>query len=185
MTDTTLTLVLSPAIDGANPAVIAIRDRIAKWQQLFSPGSAPYRLTGYEDLYANRPSELLAYDNYADVDSRWLGFDRYRQIWEQEINQNFPGFVMYRVEVDRIEVSGTMAWTALTWFGRVKTSAGLAWPAQHGTHAWQNIDGIWQIVHEHLTSGVKEAGQLIGTERLSATSPDSVVVHHSRQPIAA
>ncbi len=152
MSGSTLTLTLSSTVELTDPAVAELRDRIVKYQQLFSPGNdEPYRLAGYEDLYVRGPKELLAYDNYAESDTRWLGFDRYRQIWEREINQNFPGFVMYLIEVDRIEVSGDMAWTAFTWFGHVTTSTGQLWPAQHATHGWRRVDGIWRIVHEHLT----------------------------------
>ena len=147
--------------------------------------SQPYRLAGYEDLFVHEPKELLAYDNYAESDTRWLGFDRYRQIWEREINQNFPGFVMYLIEVDRIEVSGDMAWTAFTWYGHVTTSTGQLWPAQHATHGWRRMDGTWRIVHEHLTSGVKEAGLLVETGRTPAVSPADRVVRHSRQRLVA
>ena len=185
MTNSTLTLILSPAIDVKSPVVAEILDRISKWQQLFSPESEPYRLTGYEDLYASGPNELLTYDNYAESNSRWLDFERYRQIWEREISQNFPGFVMYQIEVDRIEVSGDLAWTAFTWFGQVSTAAGLVWPAQHATHAWKRINESWCIVHEHLTSGVKENGQAIEAKRSHAIGSSENIIRHSRQPALA
>ncbi len=169
-----LTLAAGPAVDLADPDVAAIHQRIAKWQELFSAGQERYSLSGYEDLYVQGPDDLIAYDNYAEKDSRWLGFEAYRAIWEKEINGNFPGYVMYLIELDRVEVSGDLAWTACTWYGSIQTPDGEAYPAQHATHGWRRIDGVWKIAHEHLTSGVKidgvvleEAGQL-RTPRLTS-----------------
>jgi hypothetical protein len=72
------------------PDVEQLVARLARWQQLFSPDKATYSLDGYENLYAGAPEQLLAYDNYAERDTRWTGFDRYRAIWEREINENSP-----------------------------------------------------------------------------------------------
>ena len=180
MTTNQLDLLTAPAVDLADPDVRALRDRIAKWQRLFSPGSETYSLSGYEDLYLQGPDALLVYDNYAERDTRWLGFDRYRRIWEREINENFPGFVMYRIELDRAEAVGDLAWTAFTWFGRMIGDGGPAWPTQHATHIWRRSGGQWRIAHEHLTSGVKESGAELAGERRTAPFPNGSVHRHSR-----
>jgi ketosteroid isomerase-like protein len=146
-------------VDSNNDDVKKIRKQIVQWQQLFSPGEEQYSLNGYEHLYSQRDNELLIYDNYADKDTRWTGFDRYREIWEREINSNFPGFMMYRIEIDRIETSGDLAWSALTWWGSVVKDGKSFYPAQHATHIWRKVDDEWRIIHEHLTSGVKEDGK--------------------------
>ena len=158
MTHRTLTLVVSDSVDLDDPDVNAIRDQTARWQRLFAPDAEVYTLDGYEDLFSQEADELLVYDNYAEGDTRWFGFDHYRRTWEHGINANFPKFVMYRIEMDRIEVSGDLAWSAFTWWGETEQNGETGWPAQHATHAWRKTDGRWQIVHEHLASGVKEAG---------------------------
>ncbi|XWN32737.1 MAG: nuclear transport factor 2 family protein [Devosia sp.] len=160
--------------------------QVAKWQQLFSPGAERFSLEAYADLFEDGPDALLIYDNYAASDTRWLGFDRYRRVWEREINTNFPGLLLYRVELDRAEVSGDIAWTAFTWFGRIDLPTEVAWPTQHATHIWRRMEGIWRITHEHLTSGVKESGVLITDERRAGSDADGAVWRHSRtQPLAA
>ncbi|MEM7400123.1 MAG: nuclear transport factor 2 family protein, partial [Pseudomonadota bacterium] len=181
-----LEIVVAPTVDRANPDVAPLIQRVAKWQQLFSPEAEWYRLEGYLDLFEDGPDALLVYDNYAEEDTRWLGFDRYRRIWEREINTNFPGLILYRVELDRAEVTGDVAWTAFTWFGRVALPTGVAWPTQHATHIWRRREGVWRIAHEHLTSGVKEAGVLITKERRADPETDGAVWRHSLvRPLAA
>ena len=159
MTAATLTLETSDAVDLDDSDVVSIRNRIAKWQQLFSPDRDRYTLNGYEDLFSGRGDELLVYDNYAEAETRWFGFERYREVWEHGINANFPKIIVYRIEVDRIEVRNEWAWSAFTWWGETEKDGQTLWPAQHATHVWHKIDGDWRIVHEHLTSGVKEKGQ--------------------------
>ncbi|MEM8797022.1 MAG: nuclear transport factor 2 family protein [Pseudomonadota bacterium] len=173
MTQNQLALLISEAVVRDDPDVRAILERIAKWQHLFSPGPQPYTLTGYEDLYVQGADDLIAYDNYAERDTKWFGFATYRRIWEREINTNFPGFIMNLIEVDRVEVSGDLAWTAFTWYGSIITPDGAAYPAQHSTHGWRRVDGVWKIAHEHLTSGVKYEGVILETEHRSGQGPNA------------
>ena len=154
-----LELTLSKAVNEADPKVRDIREQIARWQHLFSPGPEPYTLSGYEDLYANARGELLVYDDFATPDTRFSGFERYRTIWEEQINANFPGLVLYRIHVDRIELSGNLAWSAMTWWGSIRKNGETLHTSQHGTHVWHRKNGAWQIVHEHLCGPAKENGE--------------------------
>lgn len=176
---TMLVLMIDTSIDISNDEIGQIRDRIAQWQQLFSAGDRQYSLDGYEHLFSQKNNELLIYDNYAEKDTRWVGFDKYREIWEREINGNFPGYVMYRIEVDRIEVSGNLAWSACTWWGSVVKDGKTLYPAQHATHIWKKTDEEWAIVHEHLTSGVKENGKESMRSKNSDVT-DEYILHHYR-----
>ncbi|MEM8754608.1 MAG: nuclear transport factor 2 family protein [Pseudomonadota bacterium] len=173
-----LALMVSDAIDLDKPDVRAIRDRTAKWQQLFAPDTERYTLAGYEDLFSQAPDELLAYDNYAERETRWTGFPLYRSTWEREINGNFPKFVMYRIEMDRIEASGDLGWSAFTWFGEIEQGGETGWPAQHATHGWRKEQGVWRIVHEHLTSGVKEEGEPSMRPVDGSFADPTTLVHH-------
>lgn len=167
-------------IENSNDDIKQIQTQIMQWQQLFAPGNQQYSLTGYEHLYSQQDNELLIYDNFAEKDTRWTGFDKYRKIWETEINRNFPGFVMYRIEVDRIEVSGNLAWSAITWWGKVIKDSMSLYPSQHGTHVWKKIEGEWKIIHEHLTSGVKEDGkESMRPEKVEAMDKNLVVHQRS------
>lgn len=134
-----------------------IRDQIAKWRELFSPGNLQYTLDGYEHLFVN--DELLVFDNFSPKNTRFQGFDTYRAIWEQAINADFPGFVITHLDIDRIEVNGDLAWSALTFWAKGVKDDQSYYTSQHGTHIWHKRDGEWQMVHEHLTGPVMENGQ--------------------------
>ncbi|MEM7626140.1 MAG: hypothetical protein AAF333_11140 [Planctomycetota bacterium] len=160
----------APVID--HPEAPALIDRLAKWQRLFSPNAEPYRLAGYEDLYADAEG-LLVYDNFAPGDSRFVGFDRYRKTWELSINRDFPGFVMEGIVVDRLHIADDFATVAFTWTGDVQGEDGTSRvpAAQHATHIWQkSVDGLWRITLEHLTGGVKINGRPYG-EAVEARRP--------------
>jgi ketosteroid isomerase-like protein len=135
-----------------------IRGKIAQWQALFSRGEGRYTLSGYEHLFANS-DELLVYDNFAPVNIRFTGFDTYRTTWERTINEDFPGYVMYRVDIERIEVDGDIAWSAINWWGKITKHGKTTYTSQHGTHGWRRIDGEWRIMHEHLTGPIMENQQ--------------------------
>jgi ketosteroid isomerase-like protein len=155
---TMLTIIEDSSIDTTAEDIQQIRQQLAEWQQLFSPGEEQYTLNGYEHLFV-QDDELLVFDNFSPENTRFTGFDTYRTTWEQAINKNFPGFVMYHLYIERIEVSGKLAWSALTWWGKVAKDGKIQYTSQHGTHIWYKRDGQWQIVHEHLTGSVKENGQ--------------------------
>ncbi|VEP14514.1 hypothetical protein H1P_270007 [Hyella patelloides LEGE 07179] len=174
-----LTLKTATQVNLNNKEIKQIRDRLAQWQQLFAPGDNLYTLDGYENLFWQNHHELLIYDNYAEKDTRWTGFNRYREIWEHEINKNFPGFTMYRIEVDRIEANGDIAWSACTWWGSVIKAGKTLYTAQHATHIWKKNQGQWQIVHEHLTSGIKENGQESHRSQEDIDLDDQTL-HHQR-----
>lgn len=172
-----LTLKLDKNIDQSHTEIPSIRDQIMRWQQLFSPDQETYSLEGYEDLYVQGAKDLLIYDNFAEDNTMWRGFEIYRKVWEKQINSNFPGFVMFHIEVDAIEVTGDLAWSGLTWWGSVIKDGQKLITAQHATHIWRKIDGVWRIVHEHLTSGVKENGQ----ESIRSEELENNAIIHERQ----
>ena len=159
MSTTKLVVNVTDRVCLEDPAVLAIHGRIARWQELFSPDSQTYSLTGYEELFAQGPKELLVYDNFAGHETRWYGLDVYRATWESQINSNFPSLVMFRIDIDEIRVSQETAWSAFTWFSTIAMDGEEQIVSQHATHVWCLMDGMWRIVHEHLTSGVKEGGQ--------------------------
>lgn len=142
-----------------SPDQLAIVSQIKRWQRLFSPGEMTYSLKGFEDLFSNEKGALLVYDNFSPENTRFTGFDEYREIWEREINEKFPGLLLYHIEIDRILVNGDLAVSAFTWWGSVLIDGELRHTSQHATHVWHKNDGEWRIIHEHLTGPVIENGK--------------------------
>ena len=157
--DLRLTVLGPQVLKDLNADEQAIGRQIERWQRLFSPGDKRYSLEGYEDLFAQEKDELLVYDNFSPDNSGFTGFDTYRDIWEREINEKFPGLLLYHIEIDRIKTNGELGFSAFTWWGSIVIDGELQYSGQHATHIWRKIDGEWRIVHEHLTGPVIENGK--------------------------
>jgi ketosteroid isomerase-like protein len=141
-----------------------VRQALQEWRQLYSYGERPFSFNGYEHLYINT-DELLAYDNVAPRDTQIDGWKTYRSIWEPVINANFTGQEITRFEIQRVAVSGDLAWSAITFWFRAKNQGKPFYSSQHGTHIWRKVNGKWRIVHEHMTAPVKVNGKEIIPQR--------------------
>lgn len=137
----------------------AIKSQIGMWQQLFSPDELEYSIRGFEDLFSHEKDELLVYDNFSPQSTRFTDFEQYREIWEREINEKFPGLILHHIEIDRILVDGNLAISAFTWWGSIVINGELHHTSQHATHVWRNKAGEWRIIHEHLTGPTIENGK--------------------------
>lgn len=114
----------------------SIRQALQEWRQLYSYVDRPFSFNGYEHLYINT-DELLAYDNVAPQDTQINGWKTYRSIWEPLINANFTGQEITRFEIHRVQVSGDVAWSAITFWFRAKNQGKPFYSSQHGTHIWK------------------------------------------------
>lgn len=136
----------------------AIRQALEQWRQLYSFGNRKFTFKGYEHLYINT-DELLAYDNVAPKDTRITGWETYKSLWEAVINESFADQQITRFDIDRVEVSDNLGWSAITFRFRAKNQGKDFYSSQHGTHIWHKVDGKWRIVHEHMTAPVKVDGK--------------------------
>ena len=134
-------------------AETAIRRKLQRWRELFSPGETRYSLSGYEDLYVNT-DELLVYDSYSPkgYPREICGWNNYRTLWEKYIPIDFPGWRIINFNITRLEPQGDYAWSAISYVGRGVRNGAEYFGGQHGTHIWKRINGDWRIVHEHLTT---------------------------------
>ena len=140
-----------------------IRAQLERWREMFSltGKGLEFSLEGYTDLYAQGKTAggMLTFDSYvpAWATTQIDGFDDYRSIWEKDVNENFPGWTITRMDILRIEITGSedLAWSALNFWGEgTKKSGEKYYGSQHGTHVWRNLGGVWTIVHEHLTAPI-------------------------------
>lgn len=136
----------------------AIRQALQEWRQLYSYGNRKFTFKGYEHLYINT-DELLAYDNVAPKDTQIDGWKTYKPLWETVINESFSGQQITRFDIDRVGVSGDLAWSGITFRFHAKNRGKDFYSSQHGTHIWRRADGKWRIIHEHMTAPVKVNGK--------------------------
>lgn len=135
----------------------AIRQRLQEFRQLYSPGNRKFSFDGY-DLYINT-EELHAYDDLSPKNTQIKGWKTYKSLWEAVINQSISEQRITRLDIDRIETSGDLGWSANTIRFRAKNQGKDFYGSQHFTHIWHKVDGKWRIVHEHAFSPVKENGK--------------------------
>lgn len=134
----------------------AIRQSLQEWRQLYSYGDKKFSFKGYEHLYINT-DELLAYDNFSP-DTQTNGWKAYVALWEPLINAKFTGQVTTHFEVQRVETSGELGWSAIMQWFHAKADGKVFYSSQYGTHVWRKVNDRWRIVHEHLNGPVKVNG---------------------------
>ncbi len=88
-----------------------------------------------------------------------------RRLWEPLINKSFTGQRITRFDVVRTEISGDLAWSAVSfWFEARRDGKPFA-SSQHATHIWRLTGGQWRIVHEHIMGPVLVGGREIRPAR--------------------
>jgi ketosteroid isomerase-like protein len=142
----------------ADRAALAVQ--LDRWRQLYGYGDKPFSFSGFEDLYVP-DARLTAFDNFAPKDTYLSGWDSYRTLWEPLINSAFTGQVITRFDIVRSEVSGDLAWTAISFWFEAKRDGKPFASSQHATHIWHRIDGEWRIVHEHIMGPIIVEGRAI------------------------
>ncbi|MGL5796461.1 MAG: YybH family protein [Waterburya sp.] len=140
-----------------NQDVQAIRQRLQEFRQLYSPGNRKFSFDGY-DLYIDT-DELHAYDDLSPQNTQINGWKTYKPLWEGIINESISNQRITRLDIDRIETSGDLGWSAITVRFRAKNKGKDFYNSQHLTHIWHKVDGKWKIVHEHAFSPVIENGK--------------------------
>ena len=131
----------------------AILTALARWRSLYSYGDRPFSFASFEDLYLNS-DELLGYDNFSD-DTRTTGWRAYCALWEPLINASFSGQRITKFNIDRVETSGDLGWSAIELWFTARRKGEPFNSSQYGTHVWRRDgSGRWRIIHEHMTGPI-------------------------------
>jgi len=131
---------------------------LVRWQEMLSPGTAPFTIKGYEDLFVSDSSLLSFYDASLPYDSRVIGVNRYQGPKLQPQNRMYPNATMYHIELDRIYAEQEFAASYLCAWSYRANPMDMLTNSHHVTHIWRKESGVWRIAHEHVSEGVKEAG---------------------------
>jgi ketosteroid isomerase-like protein len=146
---------LANAADSADEQ--AIKAKIERWRELFSPGSKSFSTKGYENIFVNS-SDFIVFDNFAEKTTHMRSWDEYAATWNAEIDKNFTGLVILDLELYRLHVAGDLAWSAFTFWMKGFPGGKETFTSQHATHVWRKVDGDWRIVHEHLNGPTRANG---------------------------
>ena len=135
----------------------AILARIKHWETAWNVGSHQFSMARFDDLYVKDKS-LLAYDlTSPQTPSILRGYEQYAQVWQPFMQTYSPWNIKINDDLiiradDKIAVA-TFTWKA---WGTVKADGQKISTELHATLVFENRNGIWQIVHEHISTPVRD-----------------------------
>lgn len=136
----------------------AIRERVRQWETAWNVGNKPFSMSRFGDLYVKDES-LLAYDlTSPQTPSIIRGYQQFANTWEPFMQAFSPWNVKINDDLviragERISVA-TFTWQ---FRGRVKADGKPVSGSLHATLVFENRGGKWQIVHEHISTPVRDA----------------------------
>ncbi|MGL5807232.1 MAG: YybH family protein [Xenococcaceae cyanobacterium] len=134
-----------------------IRDRVKQWEVAWNLGSEPFSMKRFGDLYV-RDESLLAYDlTSPQTPSILRGYQQYVKTWEPFMQ----GFSPWNIKINddlRIHAGDRVSVATFTWkiWGRAKIDGESISGELHATVVFENRNGKWQIVHEHISTLVRD-----------------------------
>jgi ketosteroid isomerase-like protein len=134
-----------------------IRERVNQWEAAWNIGNKPFSMSRFGDLYVQDDS-LLAYDlTSPKTPSIIRGYQRFAKTWEPFMQAFSPWNVKINNDLvihagDRVSVA-TFTWA---FSGKVKADGQPVSGNLHATLVFENRGGKWQIVHEHVSTPVRD-----------------------------
>jgi ketosteroid isomerase-like protein len=134
-----------------------IRERVNQWEAVWNVGNEPFSMSRFGDLYAQDDS-LLAYDlTSPQTPSIIRGYQQFAKTWEPFMQKFSPWNV--KINNDLVIHAGDLvSVAAFTWsfLGKVKADGQPVSGNLHATLVFENRGGKWQIVHEHISTPVRD-----------------------------
>lgn len=144
-----------------------IRDRVKQWEAAWNVGSEKFSMERFGNLYVQDES-LLAYDlTSPQTPSIIRGYDQFVQVWEPFMQAFSPWHVQVNDDVV-IRVSNEIAVATFTWkvWGTVKADGQQIAADLHATLVFEKRDGKWQIVHEHISTPVRDTTSAVKDQQI-------------------
>ena len=131
-----------------------VRQRVDDWLAAFSPGEKKVNFTDLEQLYW-RENELLTYDTLSPVSTIISGWQSFEQVWKPFLN-NLSAWRIELVGDPKFFDSPELTVAALVFHGVGRTEVGEAVDVTaHATLVWLWRQGVWRIIHEHVSHPVR------------------------------
>ena len=129
-----------------------IRQLTENWIDGWSPGERSFDASELQSLYAQGEDAILVYDDIGEEVAVIRSWDAYESRWQPFMQQ----FAYWSIQPEgEIEVTATenMAVSNFVWVGQARYQDGREiTPKQYATLVWQNQNGNWVIIREHLTA---------------------------------
>lgn len=122
----------------------------------WSPAQDSFSIEDVAEFYDNS-ERFFAFDTLMPTTSIMKGWKSFTDNWEAVLSRQLRDFVCTLEEITFHEVSGDISWMGL----RLSVTAeeietGNAFSTeQQVSLVWENQEGVWRIIHEHLSGPVR------------------------------
>ncbi|MDZ8226189.1 MULTISPECIES: YybH family protein [unclassified Nostoc] len=130
-----------------------IKERVNDWLAAFSPGNKPFDFSVLDNLYW-QDEKFLAFDTLSPQTTRIQGWQSYEEVWKPFMVA-IAQWQVKPVGDIRIWTNDNIAVSALIFRSTATTIAKEAVViTAHATLVWENRQGQWRIIHEHISNPV-------------------------------
>ena len=123
----------------------------------WSPGDADFSIEDVGDYY-DQTDRFFAFDTLMPATSIMDGWKSFADNWELTLSKQLKNFVCTLDEITFHEVSGDISWMGLL-LSVTAEEIGTGKPfstEQQVSLVWENQDGVWRIIHEHLSGPIRK-----------------------------
>ena len=123
----------------------------------WSPGDADFSIEDVGDFY-DQTDRFFAFDTLMPATSIMSGWQSFAENWEITLSKQLKNFVCTLDEITFHEVSGDISWMGLllsVTAEEIETGKPFS-TEQQVSLVWENQDGVWRIIHEHLSGPIRK-----------------------------
>jgi ketosteroid isomerase-like protein len=134
-----------------------IFDAVKQWESAWNLCHDSFSMNRFGELYV-RDERLLAYDlTSPETPSIIRGYQQYAAVWEPFMQSFSPWNIKINDDLS-IRTSDHIAVATFTWkiWGTAKADNQEITGNLHATLVFERIDEKWQIVHEHISTPVRD-----------------------------
>jgi len=134
-----------------------ILEQVRQWESAWDLDRETFSMKRFGDLYV-QDETLLAYDlTSPQTPSIIRGYQQYTAVWEPFMR----AFSSWNIKINddlNIRTSDRIAFATFTWkiWGTAKADNQQITGELHATLIFEKLDGKWKIVHEHISTPVRD-----------------------------
>lgn len=138
-----------------------IFSRVKQWESAWNLDHESFSMNRFGDLYV-QDERLLAYDlTSPDTPSVIRGYQQYTAVWEPFMQSFSPWNIKINDDL-RIQTSDRLAFATFTWkiWGTTKADQQKITGDLHATLVFEQFGETWKIIHEHISSPVRDTANI-------------------------
>jgi ketosteroid isomerase-like protein len=134
-----------------------ILERVEQWEAAWNLDRESFSMSRFGDLYV-QDERLMAFDlTSPNTPSIIRGYQQYAAVWEPFMQAFSPWNIKINDDLN-IRTSDLIAFATFTWkiWGTAKADNQQIIGDLHATLVFEKLDGKWKIVHEHISTPIRD-----------------------------